>query len=66
VVRGHRAIFQYRENKDTLDCELLEYLGIRETTKVEVKRALRTSRAQVLKQLQGTYPKFAIRSVGVE
>ncbi len=54
--RGRTAEFQYRRSVDYLSCEILQYFGKRETTKVAARARLQSCKAQVLVQLEKDYP----------
>lgn len=57
LAAGDTAVFQFCRSKDHLDCEILEYLGERMTTKAAAARRIRTDRPRILAQLQHDYPR---------
>ena len=50
------AVFQFCRSVDELDCEILEYLGERETTKRVARARLAATKEKVLSQLGRDYP----------
>lgn len=62
--RGRTAVFEYRQSVDFLSCEILEYLGQRESTKAAARSRLKECKQSVLDGLNARYPgrnfKFAI------
>ena len=64
---GNTAVFQFRSDVDYLDCEILEYHGVRETTKAAAKRRLLEcgNKAAVLADLNARYPGRDFRHVVV-
>lgn len=66
LVQRGRAVFQFRRCVDFLDCEIMEYLGVREQTKAAAKGQLRRNYGRILSGLQSRYPDKAIGFVTVD
>jgi hypothetical protein len=62
----YTAVFQFKDSIDNISCEILEYCGQRETTKVEAKARLRTTKPAVLEALRNKYPGKDFQNVVVE
>lgn len=64
---GRTAVIQYTQNRDCLNCELIEYYGERATTKERAKSMLKNPkiRQQVLAELREAYPKQNFKSVRI-
>ena len=60
---GKTAVFEFRRCIDYLSCEILEYLGERETTKAAAKLRLKQTYLSVLAQLHHDYPNRFTRVV---
>ena len=56
LARGKTAVFQYRQTKDELNCEILSYQGKRQTTKKAAQARLRKLKFKVLEVLNAYYP----------
>jgi hypothetical protein len=53
---GNTAVFQFREDKDCLSCEILDYFGEREQTKTAAKVWLKETYQKVLATVNDMYP----------
>ncbi len=64
--RRNTIVFQFKHSIDALSCELLEYLGERETTKSAALARFKGNKEKVLADLQARYPHRNIKNVIVE
>lgn len=64
--KGTLAIFQFRRTVDELDCEILEYLGERSTTKEAARQRLADTKSHVLEQLNREYPRKNFQDVRID
>jgi hypothetical protein len=65
-LRNRTAVLQFKDSKDELSPELVEYCGAFETSKAEAKRYMKIRKMNVLKIIQEQHPKFNINNVVVE
>lgn len=66
VAKGTTAVVQYRQDKDCLSCEILEYYGQTQTTKKAVREILRHDAHIFLKYLAGRFPRKQFARVVVD
>lgn len=65
LTSGGTAVYQFKKKIDFLNCEILEYLGIWDTTKKEARGRLRKSRLLALAELWDKYPHKTIKRVRI-
>ena len=65
-VRKHTAVFQFRRCIDDLNCEIVEYLGLRETTKAAARERLRGQFGATLEALREAHPKYNLQNIVIE
>lgn len=63
--RGYRAVYQFARSIDSLDCEIYEYCGERETTVKAARDRLSMQKNIFLASVRAKFPDKVITSVGV-
>lgn len=66
IAIGQTAVFQYRENKDCLSCELIEYYGTRQRTMKENREQIKKHAKALLSLLRLKYPKYDFKRVTID
>ena len=64
--RNQTAVFQFRSTVDELDCEILKYFGVRETTKAAARQRLNANRDRALAQVQQSFPAKGFNHVTID
>jgi hypothetical protein len=63
---GDTAVFEFRRCIDFLNCEILKYLGVRETTKRAARERLKATKATALAELQREYPARGFKYIRID
>jgi len=64
--RGATAVYQLREDRDCLSCELVEYHGETDHNKTWFKKFINLNFFQLLERLNDKYPKYNIKFIAVD
>ena len=64
--RGATAVYQLREDRDCLSCELVDYHGETDHNKTWFKKFINLNFFQLLERLNDKYPKYNIKFIAVD
>ena len=64
--RGATAVYQLREDRDCLSCELVDYYGETDHNKTWFKKFINLNFFQLLERLNDKYPKYNIKFIAVD